>query len=95
MDAPDTVLDEITRKHLIWYGHVERMDRTRLPKIVINWRPEGRKKRRRPRRTWKDGIYIQPRGKEVYEWANGTIEGNRIWKSEAVARRFKTAYIYI
>ena len=26
MDAPDTVLDEITRKQLIWYGHVERMD---------------------------------------------------------------------
>jgi ribonuclease HII len=46
MDAPDTVLDEITRKQLIWYGHVERMDPTRLPKIMINWKPEGRKKTR-------------------------------------------------
>jgi hypothetical protein len=43
MDAPDTVLDEITRKQLIWYGHVERMDPTPLPKIIINWRPEGGK----------------------------------------------------
>ena len=36
----------ITRKQLIWYGHVERMDPTRLPKIMINWKPEGRKKTR-------------------------------------------------
>jgi len=26
-------------------------------KIMISWKPEGRKKRGRPRRTWKDGIY--------------------------------------
>jgi hypothetical protein len=55
-DAPDTILGE-TRKQLIWYGHGERMDPTRLPKIMINWKPEGRKKRGRIRRTRKDGIY--------------------------------------
>ena len=39
--------------------------------------------------------YIQPWVKETYDLANGTIEGNGIWKSEGVARRFKTAlYIY-
>jgi len=57
MDAQDMILDDITRKQLIWYGHVERMDPTRLPKIMIHWKPKGRKKRGRPRRTWKDGIY--------------------------------------
>jgi len=55
--APDTILHEITRKQLIWCGHVERMDRTGLPNIMINWKPERRIKRSRPRRTWKDGIY--------------------------------------
>ena len=35
--------------------------------------------------------YIQPWMKEISEWANGTIEGNGIWKSEGVVRRFKTA----
>jgi len=40
MNAQDTILDEITQKQLIWYGHVERMDPTRLPKIMINWKPE-------------------------------------------------------
>ena len=48
MDAPDTILDEITQKQLIWNGHVERMDPTWLPKIMINCKPEGRKKRGHP-----------------------------------------------
>ena len=79
MKAQDTILYEITRKQLIWYGHVERMDPTRLPKIMINWRPEGRKKRGLPRRTWKDGIYtaMSERDLRMGEW---TIEGNGIWK---------------
>jgi hypothetical protein len=33
-------------KHLIWYGHVERMDPMRLPKSMINWKPERRKETR-------------------------------------------------
>jgi hypothetical protein len=33
MDAQDMILDDITQKKLIWYGHVERMDPTRLPRI--------------------------------------------------------------
>jgi hypothetical protein len=28
MDAQDMILDDITRKQLIWYGPVERMDPT-------------------------------------------------------------------
>ena len=32
MDAQDMVLDDITRKQLTWYDHVERMDPTRLPR---------------------------------------------------------------
>jgi len=61
MDAPDTILDEITRKQLIWYGHVERMDRTRLPKIMINWKHEGRKKEAVPEELGKMGyIRVQP-----------------------------------
>jgi hypothetical protein len=57
MDAQDIILDEITRKQIIWYGHVERMDPTRIPKIMIHCEPEGRKKRGHPPRTWKEGIY--------------------------------------
>jgi hypothetical protein len=66
------IMDEITRKQLIWYGHVERMDITRLPKITINWKPEGRKKRGRPRRTSKGGIYtaVNERDLRMGDWNN-------------------------
>jgi hypothetical protein len=37
MDAQDTILEDIPRKQLIWYGHVERMDPMRLPKFIINY----------------------------------------------------------
>jgi hypothetical protein len=57
VDAQDTILDDITQNQLIWYGHVERMDQTGLPKIMIEWKPEGRKIRGRPRRTWRWDIY--------------------------------------
>jgi len=65
MNAQDMILDDITRKQLIWYGHVERMDRTRLPKFMIRWKPEGRKQRGRPRRAWKDGIYTATDGRDL------------------------------
>jgi hypothetical protein len=78
-DAPDTILDEITQKQLIWYGHVERVDPMRLPKIMIHWKTEGRKKRGCPRRTWKDGIYtaMSERGLRMGEWNN-----RRQWNRE-------------
>jgi hypothetical protein len=59
MNEQATILDGITGKQGIWYGHVERMGPTRLPNIMNNWKPEGRKTRGRPRKPRKMG-YIQP-----------------------------------
>ena len=74
----------MSRKQLIWYGHVERMHPTRLPKIIINWKLEGRKKRGRPRRTWKDGICtaMGERNLGMGEWNN-----RRQWDMEVGRRR--------
>jgi hypothetical protein len=64
MDVPDTILDEITQKQLIWYGHVDRMDLARLPKIMIKRKPEGRKNEAVPEEPGTMG-YIQPSAKEI------------------------------
>jgi hypothetical protein len=79
IDAQDMILDDITRKQLIWCGHVERMDLTRLPNIMTHWKPEGRKQRGRPRRTWKDGTYTALNGRDLRmgEWNN-----RRQWNME-------------
>jgi hypothetical protein len=36
LDALGTIFDDITRKKLVIYGHIERMNLMRLPKIMIN-----------------------------------------------------------
>jgi hypothetical protein len=80
MDVQDMILDDI----IIWYDHVEIMDPTRIPKIMIHWKPEGRKQRGRPRRTWKDGIYTAMNGRDLRmgEWNN-----RRQWNMKDVRRR--------
>jgi hypothetical protein len=76
----------LTLKQLIWYGLVERMDPTRLQTIMIHWKPEGRKKRGRPRRIWNDGIHIamSERDLTMGEWNN-----RRQWNMN-VGRRHQT-----
>jgi hypothetical protein len=77
-------LDETTRKQLIWYVHVERMDPTRLAKIMIHWIPEGRKKRGRPRRKWKDGIYTAMNKRDL---RMGERNNRRQWNMTVGRRR--------
>ena len=74
------ILDDISRKQLTWYGHVERMDPTRLPKIMIHWKPEGRKKKRpSPENLERWNIYS-------HEWKrskNGRMEQSKAMEYES------------
>ena len=51
---------------------------------MINWKPEGREKRGRPGRTWKDGICtaMSERHLRMGEWNN-----RRQWSMELGRRR--------
>jgi hypothetical protein len=51
-----SLLDDINTKQLKWYGHVQRMEEGRLPKQVMKWSSQGRRKRGRPKLTWVEGI---------------------------------------
>jgi hypothetical protein len=53
--SPDIVA-EIKVRRLEWLGHVVRMEDTRLPKMVFNAKPEGRRGVRRPRLRWLDDV---------------------------------------
>jgi hypothetical protein len=95
MDAQDMLLDDVIRKQLIWCGHVERMDPTRIPKLWFIGNLKEGKNEAVPEEAGKME-YVQRWVKEIWEWADGTTEGNGVWQSEGVVRRFKTAlYIYI
>jgi hypothetical protein len=47
---PD-IIDIIEKKRLKWYGHVKRMPEERLPKLIMEWIPQERKKRVRPKKN--------------------------------------------
>jgi hypothetical protein len=47
---PD-IIDIIEKKRLQWHGHVKRMPEERIPKLIMEWIPEERRKRGRPRKT--------------------------------------------
>ena len=36
-----------------WIGHVQRMNQDAIPRIAMRWTPDGRRKRGRPRETWR------------------------------------------
>lgn len=43
----------IEKNRVRYAGHIIRMTADRDPKIALNWRPEGRRRRGRPRLTWR------------------------------------------
>nr|CAH7758711.1 unnamed protein product [Callosobruchus chinensis] len=46
------VTEEIQRRRLKWYGHVNRMCESRWPKKILDWKPPFRRKRGRPPEEW-------------------------------------------
>ena len=48
-----SVTKDVRSKHKQnWIKHLERMDKTRLPKHALNYKPRGRRDRGRPRKRW-------------------------------------------
>ena len=54
-EKPD-IVDIIERKRVQWYGYVKRMQEERLQKLIMEWIPRERRKRGRPRKTWREGV---------------------------------------
>lgn len=86
MGIDGSIMTDIEQKQLIWYGHVQRMEERRLPKIAMNWVPPNRRKRGRPKKTWIEGIRkaMSTRDLREEQW-NNRIE----WKL-GIGQRRKT-----
>lgn len=56
MGIEGTIMKDIERRQLIWYGHVNRMNDERLPKQCLEWQPPEHRKRGRPKVNWTTGI---------------------------------------
>jgi hypothetical protein len=56
MEVRKNILEEIEGKWLRWFGHVKRMPGNRLPLKILEWEPEGTRRRGRPKERWIDGV---------------------------------------
>jgi hypothetical protein len=68
---PD-IIDIIQKKRIQRYGHVKRMPEERIPKLIMKWIPEERRRRGRPRKMWIAGIQaaLTTRNLEPDQWRN-------------------------
>jgi hypothetical protein len=56
MEVLKNILEVTEEKRLRWFGHVKTMPGNRLPLKVLEWEPEGTRRRGRPKERWIDGV---------------------------------------
>ena len=49
----EPITQQVRRKRWKWTGHVLRMPPAALPRVALRWTPDGRRKRGRPKETWR------------------------------------------
>jgi hypothetical protein len=60
MKVGKNILEVIEEKRLRWFGHVKRMPGNRLPRKVLEWEPEGTRRRGRPKERWSKMEHDKP-----------------------------------
>ena len=73
-----TIDEEVRTRRWKWLGHVLRMPSDKNPKTALTWAPEGRRRKGRPRETWRGTV-----NKEREHL------GFRTWRQAEVAARDK------
>jgi len=56
------IVTEIKQYQKKWLQHVQRMDRNRLPRQALKYRPEGRRNIGRPKKRWRDQLPLEDQG---------------------------------
>jgi len=56
------MVKEIKQYRKKWLQHVQRMDTNRLTKQTLQYKPKGRRNIGRPRKRWRDQLYLEVEG---------------------------------
>jgi hypothetical protein len=56
MEVGKNILEVTEEKRLRWFGHVKRMPGNRLQLKILEWEPEGTRRRGRPKERRIDGV---------------------------------------
>ena len=72
-------LKKVQERRLQWYGHVKRRDGQYLGNRISDMRVEGRRRRGRPKRRWKDCVEEDLRSKGI-DLDSAEYENRGVWK---------------
>ena len=53
------IVEEIKQYQTKWPQHLQRMDRNRIPKQALRYRPKGRRNIGRPKKRWRDQLHFE------------------------------------
>ena len=56
MSKGEYIVKWIKGQRISWLGHLERMEEDRMPKKILTQEMEGTRRRRRPRKGWKEEV---------------------------------------
>ena len=65
----ETISRQVTRRRWAWLGHVLKIDLKSHPRIALTWVPQGKRKRVRPRETWRRTVERELKEKGLRTWA--------------------------
>jgi hypothetical protein len=68
MSKGENIVKWIRGQRISWLGHLEKMEENRVPKKIFTQELEGKRRRERPRKRWKEEVesYLQVLG--VRRW---------------------------
>jgi len=79
MSKGGNILKWIKEQRISWLGHLERMEEDRMPKKIFTQEMEGTRRRRRPRKRWKEEVERDLQVLGVRRWRD-LVADRKKWK---------------
>jgi len=77
----------IKAQRIKWLGHIQRMDRARPTRKLLDWKPMGPGPGGRPRQRWQEDVMEDLKKLKIKNWKK-TAKARRTWRR--LAEKAKT-----
>jgi len=89
MNEGENIVKWVKGQRISWLGHLERMEEDRMPKKIFTQELEGKRRRGRPRKGWKEEVERELLVLGVRGW-KGLVSDSKKWKE--IFRQAKAQY---
>jgi len=79
MSKGENVVKWVKGQRINWLGHLERMEKDRMPKMIFTQEVEGTRRRGRPSKRWKEKVERDLQVLEVRRWRE-LVADRKKWK---------------